>query len=251
MSAISQVKFQDFFKYFEPKRSQHVAGVKQFFDDLKKDAPHLLDESSKWIKEWREPHKTPAPTPTKPVMDRKLPVKAFPQWDSTVAGQAGRMCFSSTASEAGYYLNPSVFPTNKGQVDDWYLKNMVGPENTTDAASQVRALRKLGFEVRFSDGGDWDLMRQQIDAGIPFPIGILHHGELGVEKLYGGHWIDIIGYTADGKYVIVNDPAGELDMVKGYYLGGSGAGLKYSIKNLEKRWRPDGFGYCLIFDKKK
>lgn len=250
MSAITQGKFQDFFKYFEPKRSQHVAGIQELYKDIQKEAPHLLDESSDWIKKWREVPQPQITTPTKPITDKKLPVKAFPQWDSTVAGQAGRMCFSSTASEAGFFLNPSAFPTNKGQVDDWYLKNMVGPENTTDPSAQVRALRKLGFDVRFSDGGDWDLMRQQIDRGIPFPIGILHHGELGVETLYGGHWMNIIGYTADGKYVIVNDPAGELDLIRGVYLGGSGAGLKYSIKNLEKRWRPDGHGYCLIFDKR-
>ena len=85
------------------------------------------------------------------------------------------------------------------------------------------------------DGTEQDLL-DQLDKGIPVPIGILHHGPVSRPK-GGGHWICLIGY--DEKYFDVHDPMGELDLVNGGYLQtgrGDGGFQQYTRKNLMKRW---------------
>jgi hypothetical protein len=67
------------------------------------------------------------------------------------------------------------------------------------------------------------------------PIGILHKGPVHSPK-GNGHWIIVIGKTADGKGYVVNDPYGDLDLIRGEYVNTNGKQLVYSRKNLEPRW---------------
>ena len=89
----------------------------------------------------------------------------------------------------------------------------------------------------------------ELKAGLPVAIGVLHHGPVSAPS-GGGHWITVIGFTPDGQW-IVHDPYGEQDLVNGGWVkqgGGSGRSLRYSQRNLNPRWLPDGpasgWGWC-------
>ena len=104
---------------------------------------------------------------------------------------------------------------------------------------QLKALSEYGVDASFKQNGSWDSLEAQLKKGIPIPIGILHKGPVSAPT-GGGHWLVVIGMTADKKSVIVNDPFGDLDLVGGTYSAKSGAGLIYSKKNLGPRWLVEG-----------
>jgi hypothetical protein len=94
-------------------------------------------------------------------------------------------------------------------------------------------------EAQFRQDGIWNDIDSLLVKQIPVPIGFLHKGN--VTKPTGtGHWLTVIGRTADLSKYIVNDPFGELDLVGGSYINTKGANLTYSKKNLGPRWMVDG-----------
>ena len=56
----------------------------------------------------------------------------------------------------------------------------------------------------------------------------------------GGHWLVAIGYTQ--AEIIVHDPFGEMDLIRGGYVNSRGARLRYSRRNLGPRWMVEGPG---------
>lgn len=174
-------------------------------------------------------------TPQKPVEDEPfsfpLDVPYFYQRDSKT-GHGERMCFSSSMAMAMDYLDSDAIEGD----DDWYLQEVFKYGDSVSSDAQLAAARSLGFEVDFHmDGTEQDLL-DQLDKGIPVPIGILHHG--GVDHpTGGGHWITLIGY--DSKYFHVHDPFGELSLIPGGYPKAGpedGKNQRYTRKNLLKRW---------------
>jgi hypothetical protein len=123
--------------------------------------------------------------------------------------------------------------------DDTYLGRVLRYGDTTDSVSQLKALQSFGIEASLTHAGSWSTITQQIDQGIPVPIGILHKGPVSAPA-GGGHWICAIGYTDDG--LIVHDPFGELDLVSGNYVNNWGARVRYSRRNLGPRWMVEGPG---------
>ena len=167
-----------------------------------------------------------------------LDVPYYTQLDSEVWGQAERSCFSSAMAMALEYIDPELMDGD----DDWYLREVLKRGDTVSSTAQIETARALGFDVEFrTDGSEQDLL-DQLDKGIPVPIGILHKGHVS-QPTGGGHWITLIGYT--DKHFYVNDPMGDLSLVKGGYpqhKRGKGAGLKYTRKRTLKRWLIDGSG---------
>jgi hypothetical protein len=141
------------------------------------------------------------------------------------------------------YLKP-----NSISGDDDYLKYVFSIGDTTDAAVQVQTLKHFGVSSRFETSGTFNLLDSQLAAGIPIPIGILHHGPASAPS-GGGHWICVIG--KEGENYIVNDPYGELDNATGTYISEAGAKLKYSKKMLSQRWtvEGDGSGWLIVAKK--
>lgn len=175
-------------------------------------------------------------TPQDPEKDEfPLDVPYFFQLDST-AGHGERMCFSSSMAMALDYVNPDAIEGD----DDWYLAEVFKHGDTVSSAAQVATARSLGFDVDFHmDGTEQDLL-DQLDRGIPVPVGILHKGHVS-KPTGGGHWVTLIGY--DDNHFHVHDPAGRLDLVSGGYPGyGTGENMKYDRKSLMKRWLIDGSG---------
>ena len=185
----------------------------------------------------------PVQEPAEPAEDPKtivfpLDVPYYTQLDSEVWGQAERSCFSSAMAMALEYVDPEGIDGD----DDWYLREVLKRGDTVSSAVQVETARALGYDVEFHmDGTEQDLL-DQLDRGVPIPIGILHKGHVD-KPTGGGHWICLIGY--DEKYFYVHDPMGDLDLIGGGYPWsgqGKGAGLRYTRKNTMKRWLIDSSG---------
>ena len=167
---------------------------------------------------------------------KTLPVPYYSQRDSAT-NQAGRMCFSSSCAMLLESLRPGTLKGPNG--DDAYLARVRQFGDTTEAAAQLQALASYGVKARFVQNANWGTITAQIDRGISTPLGMLHQGPV-TRPVGGGHWIIAIGYTRDA--IIVHDPYGDLDLVRGGYLSGNGAGLSYSRRNLGPRWMVEGPG---------
>ena len=181
------------------------------------------------------------PAQQKPNTPLKVPY--YSQRDSTVAGQANRMCFSSSCAMLVSFLRPGVI--TGAAADDQYLKTVQRFGDTTDVNAQLKALAHYGIKARFKQDAGWDDLQQQIARSVPIPCGFLHHGT-SAKPTGGGHWLTVIGITKG--HVIVNDPFGELDVVRGTYLNSKGSGLPYSKANWGPRWLVEGprSGWCII-----
>lgn len=166
-----------------------------------------------------------------------LRVPYFTQRDSAIAGQAMRMCFSSSCAMLVAAMRPDALRGING--DDQYLKRVMEFGDTTDATAQLRALRSYGITARFTQNADFSDIENQIKRGVPVPCGYLHHGTSSAPT-GGGHWLTVIGFTKSA--VIVNDPFGEMDVAHGGYLSTKGRGIGYSRKNWGPRWMVEGHG---------
>jgi len=164
-----------------------------------------------------------------------LKVPYYSQRDSQVAGQAHRMCFSSSCAMLTAFLKPGSI--SGANADDQYLQRVRQYGDSTDAQAQLKALASYGISARFVQNASWSDLEQQLAKGVPVPCGFLHHGSSS-HPVGGGHWLIVIGLTAG--HVLVNDPYGELDVVNGTYLNSKGAGLAYSRKNWGPRWLVEG-----------
>lgn len=178
----------------------------------------------------------PPREPSKPKFPLQVPY--YTQLDSEVWGQAERSCFSSAMAMALEYVDPEGIDGD----DDWYLREVLKRGDTVSSAAQVETARALGYDVEFhTDGTEQDLL-DQLDRGIPVPVGILHKGSID-KPTGGGHYIVLTGY--DDTYFYVNDPMGDLDLIGGGYPWagrGKGEALRYTRKNTLKRWFVDGSG---------
>ena len=178
------------------------------------------------------------PEAVEEVVTFPLDVPYYTQLDSEVWGQAERSCFSSAMAMALEYINPEGIDGD----DDWWLREVLKRGDTVSSTAQVATAKALGYDVEFRmDGTEQDLL-DQLDRGIPIPVGILHKGRVD-KPTGGGHYIVLTGY--DEKYFYVNDPMGELDLINGGYpreTQAQGANLKYTRKNTLKRWLIDNSG---------
>jgi GH24 family phage-related lysozyme (muramidase) len=172
-----------------------------------------------------------------------LKVPYYSQRDSQVAGQASRMCFSSSCAMLVAYMRPGALDRANG--DDQYLKTVQRFGDTTEAHAQIKALNHYGIKAQFRQNCGWGDLETQIAKNIPVPCGFLHHGPSS-KPSGGGHWLTVIGSTPSA--VIVNDPWGEMLVAEGTYAGTRGAGMAYSRKNWGPRWMVEGpnTGWALI-----
>jgi len=170
----------------------------------------------------------PAPSklPVQQQATRLLAVPYYSQRDNY--RDSDRTCFSSTNAMALQFLKPGAI---KG--DDDYIRTVFSIGDTTKAAVQIQALARYGVNAVFRQDANFDLVRAQINKGVPVPFGWIHRGP--VSRPQGsGHWALAIGYTATA--LVVHDPWGEPDLVSGATLSSKGQSLQYSYKNLGPRW---------------
>jgi GH24 family phage-related lysozyme (muramidase) len=170
----------------------------------------------------------------------QLPVPYLSQNDSTTS-QGSRMCFASTCAMAATFLRPGCL-NGPGQPDDRYMALVQRHGDTTDASAQVAALQSLGIQARFRTDGAIEHLIQQLQRGMPCPVGWLHKGPASAPH-GGGHWSLVIGWDPATRQLLMHDPNGEADLVNGGYIStaiGSGKSLRYSERNWGRRWQVEG-----------
>lgn len=191
------------------------------------------DQRRQFTELWRAQGSPAAAPPTpSPVL---LSVPYFSQHDN--GPQGWRECASSSAAMVAAFWG-------KVDTDDAY--NLVREKfgDTTEVSAQVQALRSLGLDARFRTDGTPALLEQEIRAGRPVMVGWLHRGPVSAPT-GGGHWSVVIGF--DTLSWTHHDPNGEADMVNGGYVNRTnGRKIRYSRRNWERRWRPDGGGWCIL-----
>ena len=168
----------------------------------------------------------------------------YPQTDSRTA-HADRMCFSSTMAMGIKYLWPQALLGSNA--DDDYLRTVLKYGDTTNAAAQIWAASQYNVRAAFHRNGSLQSLRDRLLAGLPVPVGFLHHGPTNAPR-GGGHWILLIGLTSTQG--IFHDPYGELDNVNGGYvrIGSGGKAVKYSLRNWLPRWEVEGPGSGWFMD---
>jgi GH24 family phage-related lysozyme (muramidase) len=220
-------------KLFVPKGSAHEWDEISMFPG---ETHYKVSLSAQPDKEWWffPPHfkiiNDPAgsePTPAKPK-DIILNVPYYSQRDNQKDPM--RTCFSSSCAMLLKTLKP-----NSIKSDDQYINTVFKYGDTTSPSAQISALEDYGVSASFKQDGSWQDIEELLQRGIPVPIGILHKGPVS-NPSGGGHWLTVIGITADKKALYVNDPFGDLDLIRGTYAGTNGAKLKYSKQNLAPRW---------------
>ncbi len=55
------INLRNFFVYYKDGLDHHVGAVEKLYEDLKRDAPHLLDGDSEWVRIYRDQVETPSP----------------------------------------------------------------------------------------------------------------------------------------------------------------------------------------------
>ena len=220
-------------KLFVPKGSAHEWDEISMFPG---ETHYKVSLSAQPDKEWWffPPHfkiiNDPAgsePTPAKPK-DIILNVPYYSQRDNQKDPM--RTCFSSSCAMLLKTLKP-----NSIKSDDQYISTVFKYGDTTSPSAQISALEDYGVSASFRQDGSWQDIEELLQRGIPVPIGILHKGPVS-NPSGGGHWLTVIGVTADKKALYVNDPFGDLDLIRGTYVSTNGAKLKYSRANLGPRW---------------
>lgn len=143
---------------------------------------------------------------------------------------------------AAMFLKPGIVKS-----DDEYIRKVFAIGDSTDSSVQVSVLKSLGFKASFKKNGTLEKLKSNIDAGVPIPVGILHHGTASAPS-GGGHWICVIGYDDSRKTFTVHDPWGEIDHKSGTYITTNGKGLEYSYNLMRSRWTVEGPGTGWLID---
>lgn len=155
---------------------------------------------------------------------------------------ASRTCFSSSCAMAVMYLKPDLIKD-----DNEYVRKVFAIGDSTSSSVQISVLKSLGFRASFKQNGTLEKLKANIDAGIPVPVGILHHGPAS-NPTGDGHWICVIGYDDSRRTFIVHDPWGEIDHKSGTYISTNGKSLDYSFNLMRSRWTVEGPGTGWFID---
>jgi len=137
------------------------------------------------------------------------------------------------------YLRPDALKGSNA--DDDYLRTVLKYGDTTQSTSQIKACQQYGVLASFYQKGTKQSLLNELKAGYPVAVGILHKGHVS-NPVGGGHWMLLIG--DDGEHGIFHDPYGEMDNVNGGYvtIGRGGKSVEYSWRNWLKRWEVEGSG---------
>ena len=236
MAHLTVEEWKNFFRYFKgaPSDPQQEEAIEMLYRVM---PVSLLeqDKANNWIAKYRE---TPPKQEQKPAVNGFIETEYDCQLDNP-SGDGWRECMSSSCAMAAKYWLPEL------DFNEYHLRR---PKygDSTDASAQIRTLESFGLKARFVQVGSVEKLKSQIDRGRPAPVGFLHHGHYSAPT-GGGHYVLAVGYT--DKYLIAQDPYGELDTVNGGYLktGGTyGKYIQYSWRYWAPRWSvandSDGWG---------
>ena len=159
------------------------------------------------------------------------PVAYFSQYDNK-SGTGFRECFSSTCAMIANSVDPTRVPT-----DDRWNELRAPHGDTTSVDAQLQTFKALGIDVEFRTNMNQQDLVRALGQG-PVGVGYYHHGLSSAPVKSGGHWACAIG--SNSTSLIVNDPAGEMDMKHGGNTGNSGEKCAYPWTDFMPRWSADG-----------
>lgn len=222
----------DCFEHFDRKLTRH----QRFANALEALLPAgWLEDDGPGGRIWTNQDKPSAPPPPPPVLSRVLKVPYMSQLDNGPEGW--RQCQTSAIAMVLKFLE---WP---GITDDRdYLRQVTRWGDTTDASKHAQALETMGVRHKFTRTFSADDAKARIRAGMPVPVGVLHHGPVSAPS-GGGHWVVLIGFDDQRGHWVVHDPYGEMDLVNGGWAhvgGNTGQGVLYSYKNFNPRWLHPG-----------
>lgn len=158
---------------------------------------------------------------------------SVPYWKQTDNYRdAARTCFSSSMAMIVEFLNKDALTG-----DDQYVKTVFNIGDTTDPNVHLKALPYYGVEGTYRQNMGFDDLDEELYAGYPVGVAILHRGPLSSPT--GGHWIVCRGRNEDGTGYYFNDPYGSVNSA---YTGPveEGQCVMYERHLLEARWCVEG-----------
>lgn len=208
---------------------QQIEALRELQSSLTKEQhKHFTDTWRRVIPQSISGHSVQTGITVRPRFPINIPY--FDQLDSKTKDGA-RMCQSSSIAMRVKQIAPNLIFD-----DDSYLAIVNRYGDTVSQAAHEKALKSLSLKAVFRQDGTEALLCDLLDKGICVPIGVLHKGPVS-NPSGGGHWITLNGY--DSTHFWCMDPFGEMDLVNGNYetnAAGSGKNIRYSRKNLMKRW---------------
>jgi hypothetical protein len=166
-----------------------------------------------------------------------LPVAQYYLQGDSKTAHGDRMCFSSTMATGIKYLWPQAILGSNA--DDDYLRTVLKYGDTTSAQAQIKAAADYNVKATFFRNGTRQALVDRLNAGLPVPVGFLHHGS-SASPSGGGHWILLVGAT--NTHGIFHDPYGKLAEADGGYpkRGVGGKFVEYSWRHWLPRWEVEG-----------
>ena len=145
-----------------------------------------------------QPHQSPQKTATQPKSGGTQPhrITYYNQKDNFT--QANRTCFSSVSAMLLKFYLPDAIDT-----DDDYLRTVIKCGDTTEAATQLMALRSYGLNPVFAKNWTLDKLKETV-CRKPVGIGLLHRSNY--LNPTGGHWVLCHGYDYNTKQFLIQDP---------------------------------------------
>ena len=150
------------------------------------------------------------PSATQPVSGGTQPhrITYYNQKDNFT--QKNRTCFSSVSAMLLKFYLPDAIDT-----DDDYLRTVIKCGDTTEAATQMKALRSYGLNPVFAKNWTLDKLKETV-CRKPVGIGILHRSNY--LNPTGGHWVLCFGYDYKTKQFNIHDPwESDYDWEEGIY----------------------------------
>lgn len=158
-----------------------------------------------------------------------------------------RTCFSSSAAMVLSYHIPDAIES-----DDDYIDVVFSLGDTTEASTQLAALKSYGLDCTFSQNKSIDWLKEELGRGNPVCLGILHRGP--AEAPTGsGHWVYAYHWDFETNEALVHDPYfGSYNHQLGTYCSDKpGEAQRFSEELLGARWTVEGpnSGWCLYLEK--
>lgn len=250
MANTSAISLDQLFRFYRGLPHQRAA-ISELEDDLKANGyAAAMRRDRPWFSAWSQDGKQPELAEDHELSPARKakptnPLTGFPYFSQLDNGPQGwRQCQTSAIAMCLAYLGA-------GDITDdlQYLKVVQRFGDTTSQAAHQQALASLGVRARFVVNCSAPQLQAEIKAGLPACMGILHRGPVAAPT-GGGHWVTCYGFDAHAW--IINDPNGELDVVRGGYLrigGNTGKAQRYSYRNLNPRWLVEGpsSGWAWLF----
>jgi hypothetical protein len=235
---MADIRLEKAAKFYEGL--SHQAAAWNWLQEQQK--PEVLKQFAELYRADPAPKPGASPSPGK----TSNPLAGFPFFDQKDNGPQGwRQCQTSSIAMCLAYLKT---PGIKDDTD--YLRVVQQHGDTTDQAAHAAALKELGVRARFRRNMTAGELQAEIRGGYPVACGVLHHGSVS-SPAGGGHFVAVYGFDATAAAWIVNDSYGELDLVAGSWASqapGAGKGQRYSFRNFNPRWLPEGpasgWGWC-------